>query len=56
MALDATLHLAEETLRPKKDIPKAVMATVIVGSLTGFSFIVSIAYSFPNMQDALQSP
>lgn len=56
MALDATLHMAEETLQPKKDIPKAVVATVHIGVFTGFTFVVAICYSFPNMQDALQSP
>lgn len=31
MALDATLYMAEETSQPKKDIPKAVIATVLIG-------------------------
>ena len=43
--LDASLHLAEECLEPKRVVPRAVMTTVLVGFITAFTFSVASVYS-----------
>lgn len=56
MGLDSVLHLAEDCLEPRKVLPKALLATVLVGSVTAFGFAISMAYSVPDMSAALESP
>lgn len=53
--LDATLHLAEECLDPERVVPKALMATVIVGFLTAFPFSIGIIYSYRNVGESLST-
>lgn len=50
--LDATLHLAEETLDPSRTVPKALMSTIGIGFFSGLVFSVAMAYCLPNL-DAL---
>lgn len=47
--LDATLHLAEETLDPARTVPKALMSTIGIGFFSGFVFSVAMAYCLPSL-------
>jgi amino acid transporter len=53
--IDATLHLAEECLDPERVVPKAVLATVIVGFLTAFPFAIAISYSYRDVAESLST-
>ncbi|KAL4771561.1 amino acid/polyamine transporter I [Aspergillus nidulans var. acristatus] len=53
--IDATLHLAEECLDPERVVPKAVLATVIVGFLTAFPFAIAISYSYRDVAASLST-
>ncbi|KAI5195539.1 amino acid transporter, partial [Aureobasidium subglaciale] len=52
--LDASMHLAEECTEPEKTVPRALMATIIIGFVTGFTFSVSMCYGITDI-DALVS-
>lgn len=53
--LDAATHLAEETLSPETDIPKAIIGTVIIGFLTSFIYVISMFFSIRNLKEILDS-
>lgn len=53
--LDAATHLAEETLSPETDIPKAIIGTVFIGFLTSFVYVISMFFSIRNLHDILSS-
>lgn len=53
--LDAATHLAEETLTPETDIPKAIIGTVIIGFVTSFSYSISMFFCIRNLDDILNS-
>lgn len=53
--LDAATHLAEETLTPETDIPKAIIGTVIIGFVTSFTYSVAMFFSIKNLDDILAS-
>ncbi|KAL2817428.1 amino acid/polyamine transporter I [Aspergillus cavernicola] len=53
--LDATLHLAEECLEPERVVPKAILATVLVGFLTAFPFSIGIIYSTSDVAESLST-
>lgn len=53
--LDAATHMAEETLSPQTDIPKAIIGTVIIGFLTAFPYAISMFFSIRNLDDILNS-
>ncbi|PGH15170.1 hypothetical protein AJ79_02535 [Helicocarpus griseus UAMH5409] len=50
--LDSAAHLAEETPDPARNVPKAIMLTVIIGFLTSFPFACVLMYcliDFPSV-------
>jgi choline transport protein len=51
--LDAALHLAEETLNASYAVPRALMATIGIGFLTGFVFSVVMAYCIVDLDSLL---
>lgn len=53
--LDAATHLAEETLSPQTDIPKAILGTVLIGFVTSFSYAIAMFFSIRNLDDILNS-
>lgn len=53
--LDAATHMAEETLSPQTDIPKAIIGTVIIGFITSLSYAISMFFSIRNLDDILNS-
>ncbi|KAI9703502.1 MAG: hypothetical protein M1820_005806 [Bogoriella megaspora] len=52
---DCVSHLAEEIPNPKTNIPKAIAAQMIIGFVTGFSYLVAILYSINSFDDVLQN-
>ncbi|KAF2115006.1 amino acid/polyamine transporter I [Lophiotrema nucula] len=46
--LDTAVHLAEEVPQPERNIPIAIMGTVIIGFVTSFAFIISMMFSLLN--------
>lgn len=56
IGLDATLHLAEECKTPTRTVPKAIIATIGIGSVTAFSFAIAMCYSLTDVESLLASP
>ncbi|KAH6687427.1 amino acid/polyamine transporter I [Plectosphaerella plurivora] len=48
--LDAAVHLADEIPEPRKNIPKALLATVGLGSFTGLAIIFSLFFSVTDVE------
>ncbi|KAJ5551942.1 SNF2-related protein [Penicillium sp. DV-2018c] len=47
---DCSSHLAEEIPRPSRNIPKAVLAQMSVGFVTGICYMVAIFYSINDLE------
>ncbi|KAH6974235.1 amino acid/polyamine transporter I [Ilyonectria sp. MPI-CAGE-AT-0026] len=48
--LDAVVHLADEIPQPRKNIPKALLITVALGSVTGILIILALLFSAPDLE------
>lgn len=53
--MDGATHLAEESLKPRTDIPKAIMGTVITGLVTSLTFSISMFFCIKNLDAILAS-
>ncbi|EMG51126.1 Choline transport protein [Candida maltosa Xu316] len=53
--LDAATHIAEESLTPEMDIPKAIIGTVIIGFVTSFTYSIAMFFSLTNLDEIFQS-
>lgn len=53
--LDAATHLAEETLSPQTDIPKAIIGTVIIGLVTSLVYSIAMFFCIRNLDEILKS-
>ncbi|KAI5957500.1 hypothetical protein KGF57_003194 [Candida theae] len=51
--LDAATHIAEESLNPSTDIPKALIYTIIIGFITTFSYCIGIFFCIKNLDAVL---
>ena len=40
--MDAATHIAEESLSPATDIPKAILGTVAIGFITSFTYSIAM--------------
>lgn len=56
LGLDGALHMAEECIDPVKTVPRALMATISIGTLTAFGFAVSMAYCLTDVETILSAP
>ncbi|KAL1963655.1 hypothetical protein VTN77DRAFT_7976 [Rasamsonia byssochlamydoides] len=52
---DVTSHLAEEIPKPSKNIPKAVLAQMVVGFATGFLYMIALFYSIQDLDAVVNS-
>ncbi|KAL4876724.1 amino acid permease-domain-containing protein [Aspergillus karnatakaensis] len=43
--LDVCTHLAEEVPRPERNVPKALIATIVVGFSTAFPMVIALLFS-----------
>lgn len=51
--LDACAHMAEEIPQPDRNIPKALMSTIIIGFLTAFPFTIAILFCIGDLNDVI---
>ena len=51
---DAVTHLAEELPNPKRDLPKAIFAQILIGFLYAFCFAIALFYGVSDL-DAVQN-
>lgn len=47
---DAVTHMAEEMPNPRKDLPKAIAAQIILGTITAFVYAIAILYAITNLE------
>ncbi|KAJ3809024.1 choline transport protein [Lentinula lateritia] len=52
---DAITHIAEELPNPKRDLPKAIAAQMIIGTLTSFAFAVVIMFAITDLDAVLNT-
>lgn len=52
---DAVTHMAEELPEPRRDMPKAVFAQIILGTITAFVFAIAIFYAISDLDAVLTS-
>ncbi|KAJ5241482.1 uncharacterized protein N7469_003073 [Penicillium citrinum] len=48
---DCSTHLAEEIPKPSRNIPKAVLAQMAVGFVTGVCYMIAIFYAIQSVED-----
>lgn len=53
--LDAVTHIAEESLTPETDIPKAILATVVIGFVTSFTYSIAMFFSISDLEEIFNS-
>ncbi|EEP75969.1 conserved hypothetical protein [Uncinocarpus reesii 1704] len=51
--IDLTSHIAEEIPRPSRNIPKAMLAQVIMGFITAIPYMVALFYAITNLDTVL---
>ncbi|KAJ3117951.1 hypothetical protein HK100_000712 [Physocladia obscura] len=54
--LDAATHIAEEVPNPKKTVPLVMWTTVLVGFVTGFSFLLVVSFCMGDIATILTGP
>ncbi|KAG0646426.1 Choline transport [Hyphodiscus hymeniophilus] len=52
---DAVTHMAEEVPNPRKDLPKAIAAQIILGSICAFTFAITLFYGITDLDAVLNS-
>ncbi|PKY02464.1 amino acid transporter [Aspergillus campestris IBT 28561] len=55
-ALDSATHLAEETPDPARNVPKAILFTVVIGFITGFPFACVLMYALTDLTAVINTP
>lgn len=53
---DCVSHLAEEIPHPKRNVPLAIAAQMVIGFLTAFFYMIAIFYAISNLDDILAAP
>ncbi|EGW34035.1 uncharacterized protein SPAPADRAFT_59455 [Spathaspora passalidarum NRRL Y-27907] len=53
--LDAATHIAEESTRPRTDVPKAIIGTVIIGFITSFTYSIAMFFCIKNLDGIANS-
>ncbi|KAH7008648.1 amino acid/polyamine transporter I [Ilyonectria destructans] len=54
--LDGAVHLAEECTDAARTVPKALMSTIVVGFITGFSFAIAMTYCTTDFDAVMAAP
>ena len=52
-AFDSAVHLTEEIPRPRRNIPRVIWLSVLMGSITGFIFMVVCLFSIQNLDNVI---
>jgi len=53
---DCVSHLEEEIPHPKRNIPLAIAAQMVIGFITAFFYMIAIFYAISNIDDVLAAP
>ena len=53
---DCVSHLAEEIPHPKRNIPLAIAAQMVIGFFTALFYMIAIFYAINNLDDVLAAP
>jgi len=53
--LDSTTHISEEVPQPEKNVPKAIMYTLIFALGTGWFFLMAIFFSYQDLNGLLET-
>ncbi|EMD96311.1 hypothetical protein COCC4DRAFT_55832 [Bipolaris maydis ATCC 48331] len=53
-AIDCVTHIAEEIPRPRVNLPKALACQVIMGFVTGFSYLIVVFYATKNLEAIIE--
>lgn len=53
---DCVSHLAEEIPHPKRNLPLAIAAQMVIGFFTAFFYMIAIFYAITNLDDVLAAP
>ena len=54
--LDSATHLAEEVPKPERNVPIAIMATVVIGCVTAWFYCLSMFFSLQSLSDLINTP
>ncbi|OJI96736.1 hypothetical protein ASPVEDRAFT_122672 [Aspergillus versicolor CBS 583.65] len=54
--LDVCTHLEEEVPQPERNIPKALLATVLVGFATAFPMVLALLFSITDITPVISTP
>ncbi|KAF7358311.1 putative choline transport protein [Mycena venus] len=52
---DSVTHMAEELPHPRRDLPRAIAAQIILGALTGFIYAVALMFAITDLDAVLTS-
>lgn len=53
---DCVSHLAEEIPNPRRNVPLAIAAQMVIGFITAFFYMIAIFYAITNLDDVLAAP
>ncbi|KAH7100845.1 putative amino acid transporter [Auriculariales sp. MPI-PUGE-AT-0066] len=53
---DSVTHMAEELPHPRRDMPRAIMAQLIIGSISAFAFAIALMYAITDLDAVLNAP
>ncbi|KEF63764.1 uncharacterized protein A1O9_01742 [Exophiala aquamarina CBS 119918] len=56
IALDAATHVSEEMPNPRKNVPRAMGLTMVIGMITGFVWTVAFLFSATDLDEVMNSP
>ncbi|KAJ6452910.1 choline transport protein [Mycena sanguinolenta] len=52
---DSVTHIAEELPHPRRDLPRAIAAQIILGAITGFVYAVALMFAITDLDAVLTS-
>ncbi|KAK9237334.1 amino acid/polyamine transporter I [Lipomyces kononenkoae] len=55
VAVDAATHIAEEVPRPSRNVPKAMIGTIIIGGITAIPFAIVLMLCMTDLNGAVNS-
>lgn len=55
-AFDSVVHMAEEIPNPRKNIPRVMWLSIVLGALTGFIFMVVCLFCIQDLEAVLDPP
>ena len=53
IGLDASMHIAEECMEPRRTVPMAMITAVLIGCTTGFAYTIAQLYALTDIEAIL---